>query len=731
MSADSSTPVRRSSRLQAKPAVTYVDEPTLEGAPPGVASSTSRRERKSPAKRPRRSVDANQPGDSPKQLAPKGRRRDLSRLVDMPLDILFEIFGHLHPHDLLQLSRTTKALRSVLMRPSAVTIWRNARRNVDDLPDCPDDLTEPAYANLLFDQHCHFCVKARVMNVLWMLRCRACRACMKEHFTTLFDVLVAVRQRIPIAAQNPMISTSTMVPMEYVNNKLLIPKTVAEELFASVEACKGDPVALKKLEEERSHAVTVIRASAEIMMDWQARQAQQRTMDLIDLRCRRRKQIIDRLCDLGYGEDLKWMTFERVEQFLEHPLVKQPKELTDRIWNNIKDAMVAFAEESRVERLMRERCAHYVNRLSLLSDLAVRWLVRRPLWELLPTIADLSHYTSAFLHMMNFPRGMFFEAIDTTPARVDKAMNDAVVEWKALMLEKLYDIIVAATTPVPSSSNAPTNDSNSQASSSSSKTAQLSNVAGPSNAPAVPIAGPTVDEITTLTLSACTWFRCTNARCNALLTSTRTLSHACAHEAPPLRMHPESDADDLHNAYVLVCEEHPWNLSGDKVVFDVAAREAAMKVVRACGSDPARTPTCDRALNKARFVCSLCSVDGQVCVMAWKRAVAHLTAHAKEGRDAKVTCLSKRDRRIVRALEPPRLIAHETCVYKMYGCMRCRIGPPMTLAQILSHCKDEHYVEWPDEEVDYALHPDADTEPGVPAHDMYYDASLFLTPIRR
>ena len=42
-----------------------------------------------------------------------------------------------------------------------------------------------------------------------------------------------------------------------------------------------------------------------------------------------------------------------------------------------------------------------------------------------------------------------------------------------------------------------------------------------------------------------------------------------------------------------------------------------------------------------------------------------------------------------------------------------------------------HYVEWPDEEVDYALHPDADTEPGVPAHDMYYDASLFLTPIRR
>ena len=69
--------------------------------------------------------------------------------------------------------------------------------------------------------------------------------------------------------------------------------------------------------------------------------------------------------------------------------------------------------------------------------------------------------------------------------------------------------------------------------------------------------------------------------------------------------------------------------------------------------------------------------------------VAHLTAHAKEGRDAKVTCLSKRDRRIVRSLEPSRLLRHETCVYKMYGCLRCRVGPPMTLVQVLNHCKDE------------------------------------------
>lgn len=43
-----------------------------------------------------------------------------------------------------------------------------------------------------------------------------------------------------------------------------------------------------------------------------------------------KSRITERLCDLGFAEDLKWMTYKRIDQFIEHPLVKQPKELTDR-----------------------------------------------------------------------------------------------------------------------------------------------------------------------------------------------------------------------------------------------------------------------------------------------------------------------------------------------------------------------------------------------------------------
>lgn len=41
------------------------------------------------------------------------------------------------------------------MHRSAISVWKEARKNVPGLPDCPFDLTEPEWANLAFDQRCH------------------------------------------------------------------------------------------------------------------------------------------------------------------------------------------------------------------------------------------------------------------------------------------------------------------------------------------------------------------------------------------------------------------------------------------------------------------------------------------------------------------------------------------------------------------------------------------------
>ena len=68
---------------------------------------------------------------------------------------MLQIFSNLLPGDLVSLSRSTKSFRQLLMRRSSITIWQAARRNVPDLPDCPPELSEPAYANLLFTTNCH------------------------------------------------------------------------------------------------------------------------------------------------------------------------------------------------------------------------------------------------------------------------------------------------------------------------------------------------------------------------------------------------------------------------------------------------------------------------------------------------------------------------------------------------------------------------------------------------
>lgn len=55
----------------------------------------------------------------------------------------------------MQLARATKALRAILMNRSAMSIWKAARSNLVGLPPCPDDMTEPQYAVMLFDPYCH------------------------------------------------------------------------------------------------------------------------------------------------------------------------------------------------------------------------------------------------------------------------------------------------------------------------------------------------------------------------------------------------------------------------------------------------------------------------------------------------------------------------------------------------------------------------------------------------
>ena len=54
--------------------------------------------------------------------------------------------------DLVNLARTSKALRQVLMSRKSMWVWATARRKAGAVmvPDPPEDMSEPAWALLLF-----------------------------------------------------------------------------------------------------------------------------------------------------------------------------------------------------------------------------------------------------------------------------------------------------------------------------------------------------------------------------------------------------------------------------------------------------------------------------------------------------------------------------------------------------------------------------------------------------
>lgn len=119
----------------------------------------------------------------PKKAQPKKGTRirarhtgKLRQMLDMPLEVILEVMctttsmshhrhadsitmtqicAHLHPKDVLNLSRASKDLRAFFLSRNSTSIWKAALANLPGLPPCPDDLSEPAYVNLMFSLQCH------------------------------------------------------------------------------------------------------------------------------------------------------------------------------------------------------------------------------------------------------------------------------------------------------------------------------------------------------------------------------------------------------------------------------------------------------------------------------------------------------------------------------------------------------------------------------------------------
>ena len=279
------------------------------------------------------------------------------------------------------------------------------------------------------------------------------------------------------------------------------------------------------------------------------------------------------------------------------PVLNDPLSSNSSVWNNIKEPMLAFAQTARSERLMRERAAEYINRLRVIKHTVSDYLSLHPLWENIPSVADFSRYTLVFQTLMDRERDVFFKEVDLPSEVVKLALNEIVRQWRRDMQWRLYTMIPDEACPE--------------------ETERAIKRAAETE-------GGTLDDRSTESilmalLRATTWFRCT--QCDCLLDYPRVQAHQCLRTGPSINMDPKTDADDRANAYNIVLKEFPWNYSGDKIFYDMDARAAAQKVVRAYTLDPNVTEGFDMDLDSPRFACGECSKNGSVCVMPWRVAV--------------------------------------------------------------------------------------------------------------
>ncbi|KAJ7223304.1 hypothetical protein GGX14DRAFT_427331 [Mycena pura] len=127
----------------------------------------------------------------------------LEMFPEMHFDIVLEVLRHLHPLDLLHLSRTTREFRDLLHGPALDTIWRESF--IQPLPPCPSDIPGRRWAHLLFGAcTCEECGQPNTLPDFTILR-RLCTQCMSRnyHNTASHKALISEARSV-IAEYEPL-----------------------------------------------------------------------------------------------------------------------------------------------------------------------------------------------------------------------------------------------------------------------------------------------------------------------------------------------------------------------------------------------------------------------------------------------------------------------------------------------------------------------------------------------
>ncbi|KAH9950645.1 hypothetical protein B0H21DRAFT_722633 [Amylocystis lapponica] len=578
-----------------------------------------------------------------------------SLLLAMPLDILFEIFRYLSPPHLLSLARTSKAFRNTLMTRQAKSIWREARRqSPDGIPECPLDVAEPKWADLIFGvKKCQECGCLRKLSPCYLAFYRyVCPKCLSRNLfyegnssadipnfdATILDFLPYLDYAIGAFRSKRIFWRADILSLAKTLDKYRL------------DVLLGEPGAQKALKEFKQYRIDCVEHYKTHKMDYQKWYENLELRRIAEAKARREARhnaIYSRLQGLGYNN-------KDLHQLRNYPHVLVDRKLTERVWRQIRPAL---ERKLKMNERLRLQYEVLVERRKVLIDTLFAGI--RKVHSLMIPRKELL-FSSSHIHELSACRAIINAPIEdglqdlTSPACLN-AVNGLrqYVTFTTMKAIHTITLVVQAT---------------------------LESVA---ETPHVSGVTPTTVFNTTVqpqTL-AIAIFKCTKD--NTLLFGWRGIvSHTC----------PSS-----HNS-----SGHPTCIQ-----LTTSPRGAILigHLLRLRGLDVHRTTVDQLDRLDPRYVCLGCPaepVNGVQCgrlALPWRECVTHCIMRGDAHFFSRYQLVDPESSETIRRLEGP----DPSWSTKKWSCNHCdaHIRDPQTCATVVEHIKHNHEIADPREVINY------------------------------
>ncbi|KAH8107194.1 hypothetical protein BXZ70DRAFT_916735 [Cristinia sonorae] len=489
----------------------------------------------------------------------------LEELPSLPIDLLHEVFQHLSPLDLVHLARTSKDFRKFILHKSASGIWKAARSNIEGLPECPPYMSEPAYANLMFSPHCHYCLSGNIQNIITPFSVRYCNSCKKMQCVESY--MLGGRGGFDGGLTDDMFCT---VPGE--RRKIYYHKPDVERTWEKWLALPDDDAAREKFKQtRRQHVQQVLEHSSRCDVFVATKKAS-RSEELKAEKKRKVDQVVERLTALGWGKELDTMKTSDYYELREHIAVRQLKKVTDKTWAEVEKPIVVLMKSCRKNRLILERRRQIKERLNLFAQ------VLKEHWPALRTTE--SDCGPEFVDYALMPA---IREIVAAPANKTITRNDfSAVKHQLSNLEQSWRLQMKV---------------------------QLCHVTSP----------PSYFDNGAGIFLATAFYDCTHCGRRAL-----QYPAVCAHECLRSRYYRGLDTNDSAYLYLDTAfgmgSVRPWSCQA--LVLSPTS-ERAKKIIEACGEDPETVHQSEMNTASHRLCCTVCSRAGVKLIMDWRSAVEH------------------------------------------------------------------------------------------------------------